>query len=843
MSRSRLLSKLAKDIDDDGNITQTGLADGVGGGGVTVYATRSSLPSSGNTAGDQAFVTDNSRLYIWNGSGWYNVALLNLAPSITSVADSDGITTPFTLSAEGTVTTITITATDSDGDPLTYESSADSDFSGIATLSQSSNVFTITPLSEDSATTTSGTITFTATDGVNTASSGVQTFTLNFVSPLWKNVVHSIGHSDGQGATTAAVADRSGNGYAIGINSASGYPAQGSFHPYLDNWGVFFDGSDDALIIADDANLEYSNNDFCVEGWICPTSDNYSSNHGCIFTKSSSGVYAPLNIYTDGSTICVYMSSTGSSFDIVNGSDIGSVNLGQWHHFAVVRSGSTISGYVDGTRGWTITTSATLTNNNRGFGIGARATTYDQDYTGFISNLRYVLGSAVYDPSQTSITVPTSKLTAITNTKLLLCQSNRFVDNSGNNYTITTNSTPKISAFNPFGQGSEYERNNRYGSLWFGDADNNASIQVTDGTVTDFGTDDFTIEFWFYPSGTIATSTYTIVNGFNNPGTSGTAEFHIQTSGNNKRLQWNAFVSAWQTLAYSDTNWSPYAWTHAAFVRNGTSCKIYQNGVEVASASVSSNQSFNNDFSYTRIGCNAANTSEFRGYLADFRITKGTAVYTSAFTAPADKVGAGSSEVWLPMDNGYIYDKAGNSNILNNSSTVDNTYSKFGSFAYKGARFNLPIGIEADKWTLEFWWRGTGAGDYFNLYNSAGTIKMRLLMQVDYGTNYKYRIGFTGGVSNKSGGQFADGWNHVALVKNGGTTVYLYENGAYKGSQSYGSEDITSSGGYIIFGSNHWYENIQFLVGTAKYTGTGSGTFTAPTVEQGYGTQTTGTAS
>ena len=194
------------------------------------------------------------------------------------------------------------------------------------------------------------------------------------------------------------------------------------------------------------------------------------------------------------------------------------------------------------------------------------------------------------------------------------------------------------------------------------------------------------------------------------------------------------------------------------------------------------------------------------------------------------------------MDNAYIYDKAGNGNILNNSSTVDNTYAKFGSFAYKGARFDLPIGIEADKWTLEFWWRGTGAGDYFNLYNSANTIKMRLLMQVDYGTNYTYRLGFTGGVSNKSGGLFSDGWNHVALVKNGGTTVHLYENGVYKASQSYGSEDITSSGGYIVFGPNHWYENIQFLVGTAKYTGT-SGSFTAPTEEQGYGTQTTGVAS
>ena len=179
-SRNRAFARLAKDVTTEGNIKEEGISSDVTLGGATVYATRAAMPMSGNTAGDQAYVTGNNRLYIWNGSGWYNVALLNLAPSISSVADSDGNTTPFTLSTEGAVTTITITAADSDGDTITYTASADSDFNGLATLSQDSSVFTITPFSEDSATTESGTITFTATDGINNASSGIQTFTLSF---------------------------------------------------------------------------------------------------------------------------------------------------------------------------------------------------------------------------------------------------------------------------------------------------------------------------------------------------------------------------------------------------------------------------------------------------------------------------------------------------------------------------------------------------------------------------------------------------------------------------------------------------------------------------------------
>ena len=181
-SRNRAFAKLAKDVTAKGNIKAEGISSDVTLGGATVYATRAAMPMSGNTAGDQAYVTGNNRLYIWNGSGWYNVALLNLAPSISSVQDSDGGTTPFALSRDGDVTRITITANDSDGDPLTFTATADSDFNGLATLSDSDNVFTITPFSEDSATTTSGTITFTAADGINVASSGVQTFTLSFVS-------------------------------------------------------------------------------------------------------------------------------------------------------------------------------------------------------------------------------------------------------------------------------------------------------------------------------------------------------------------------------------------------------------------------------------------------------------------------------------------------------------------------------------------------------------------------------------------------------------------------------------------------------------------------------------
>ena len=161
------------------------VAGAAGIGGVTTFATAGALPTSGNSVGDQAFVSGNNRLYIWNGSGWYNIALINTNPSSISFTQSGGGSfdgTSFSLDdANLTNTVVTIVATDPEGLEITYTAAADSNFNALATFSQDSSVFTITPKSEDSATTTSGTITFTASDGVNVSNS-IRTFSLTFTS-------------------------------------------------------------------------------------------------------------------------------------------------------------------------------------------------------------------------------------------------------------------------------------------------------------------------------------------------------------------------------------------------------------------------------------------------------------------------------------------------------------------------------------------------------------------------------------------------------------------------------------------------------------------------------------
>ena len=153
---------------------------------VDVYVNISELPLSGVSAGRQAFVESSNSLYISNGSGWYSITLVNTNPSITSVQDASAGTTPFTLTTDGTATVITVTASDPEDVPLTYNYSVTSGSltnggGTTATVTQADNVFTVTPSTTEAY---AGTfeLTFTASDGINTATSGANSFTLNFIT-------------------------------------------------------------------------------------------------------------------------------------------------------------------------------------------------------------------------------------------------------------------------------------------------------------------------------------------------------------------------------------------------------------------------------------------------------------------------------------------------------------------------------------------------------------------------------------------------------------------------------------------------------------------------------------
>jgi hypothetical protein len=158
------------------------------GGTVSAYTLLDSLPVSDLSAGNQAFVSENNRLYVSNGSGWYNVSLINAAPYWDSAPLDQ-----YTIVDSATPLIITAKALDSDNPNtiLSNLSFATDSAQYLVDVSADSSVFTFTPKSQDSvgASVTAGDLTdsnlndfiytFKWSDGINFVSKAV-TINYNF---------------------------------------------------------------------------------------------------------------------------------------------------------------------------------------------------------------------------------------------------------------------------------------------------------------------------------------------------------------------------------------------------------------------------------------------------------------------------------------------------------------------------------------------------------------------------------------------------------------------------------------------------------------------------------------
>ena len=127
------------------------------------------------------------------------------------------------------------------------------------------------------------------------------------------------------------------------------------------------------------------------------------------------------------------------------------ITLNTWYHVAWVRSGSganNFSIYINGVRDGQMTYTGTFQNTPTTIGGSNNYDAYGSSYfSGYISNLRILKGTALYT---SNFTPPTAPLTAIANTSLLTCNAATIVDGSSNNFTITNNNSATVSSITPF---------------------------------------------------------------------------------------------------------------------------------------------------------------------------------------------------------------------------------------------------------------------------------------------------------------------------------------------------------------------------------------------------------
>lgn len=410
------------------------------------------------------------------------------------------------------------------------------------------------------------------------------------------------------------------------IVSFSGDAATSTFTPFSHlGWSNYFDGTGDALYPPDgQAALTPGASEtatYTVEGWYYLTGahKNYTGLWDWRNTSNGSGYY--LRLTSSG-----YLQLADSA--VIWTDTVNYINQNNWYHvaFTVVSNGSSNHTYKVYLNGQLIRTGTNGVNSASGrLTIGSNTDRSTHTWQGYISNFRVVNGTAVYTGN---FTPPTSSLSRIqsagtniaaltgSETSLLICQSNRFIDNSNNSFTLTVNGTVATQPFAPFATTTQYSELTNGTSCYF-DGSNDSLSTVNEQSSLSLGTGDFTIESWIYPTSTAGTSRMI----FNFWTSSATNSYQLFLRSSN-RLAWQIYTHAAADVA---ALFVPYnAWTHVAWTRISGTCRVYINGVLQNINATGTNSA--NGTGSPRLGTDG--TNHYQGYIFDLRIVKGVAVYT-----------------------------------------------------------------------------------------------------------------------------------------------------------------------------------------------------------------------
>ena len=461
--------------------------------------------------------------------------------------------------------------------------------------------------------------------------------------------------------------------------------------------------------------------------------------------------------------------------------------------------------------------------------IASNATGNANTFTGYISNLRFIIGSGGYNATSSTIIVPTAPLTATANTKVLSCQSNRFVDNSANNYTITPSGSPSVQSFSPFAPTADYSTSTIGGS-YYGDGSGDYVINTTNSLQIASSTN-FTFECWLYRLSTFS-------------GDQGTCFFAIGSEASN-RIQFTMFGSAIRVEVYAGTldfngGTVPLnAWTHVAIVRSSNTMSIYINGVFATSAAWSNVVGTTGGFI---VGANRSISNYVNGYISGLRLLNGTALYTSAFTPPTAPLTAiTNTTLLLNFTNAGIYDATAKNDVETiGTAKISTVQSKWGSGAmyFDGSSSswlsipfnrNLDLSTGTPNWTLECW-------VYVNSYSNAPFIFNKGGLAAAYYTNYGFAVpangiaymhlGNNGGESSYNFGSISTGvWYYLAGTRQG-NTIRTFLNGTLVTETSIGAS-MSDNGQELTVGVlknlttnvlNGYINDLRITKGLARYT-------------------------
>jgi len=629
-----------------------------------------------------------------------------------------------------------------------------------------------------------------------------------------------------------------GNSYTGTLNNPFNNPINYTTPP-VQAWSNYFDGAGDSVVFPNNANYALGTNNFTFECWV------YSVATGnCTVINYSNGVSSNANFSFE----LYQVSPTQIQFSVVSGTtgyiaSNSSFKTNQWVHIAAVRNGGTLQIYNNGILAGSVSVAGVTVSAPAGstlrFGL---YTNGGGPYTGYISNARIVNGRALYT---SNFTPPTGPLTAVPNTVVLTCQSNRFVDNSIVNAVPTVGGNAFISSLSPFIPTQAWSAASYGGSMYFdGTGD---YLSIADNATLEFGSSDFTIEAFIYPTATVGANRPIWSHGTNSTNwmslylhtTAGRPEFVIISGG-------STIVDIWPADVIS-----PNIWYHLAVTRSGSTFRMFLNGALIGTGTnASAVPDYTDDY---RVGYGrwSGDTGVYAGNISGLRILKGTSLYTGPFVPPAlPLTNITNTSLLLNATNSGIYDSTGQ-NVIETvgNAQVTTAVKKFGesSISFDGSGDYLIMAATqaataqfgtAD-FTVEGWFYPTNVTTLQVLIGNRVAASGANNWDMAINASSKINWGTTStNYLTSSTSVLVNTWQHIAVCRVSGTTR-LFLNGVLEATTtssinlSANSQlNIGNQGTYSPTSYNYigYMQDIRITKGVGRY----AGNFTPPAAAFAY---------
>jgi hypothetical protein len=613
---------------------------------------------------------------------------------------------------------------------------------------------------------------------------------------------------------------------------------------------IQFDGGGDGIEAGVAPELAFGSNDFTIEFQFKTTTS--SGQYVLLGWNRTAADYAMINLFLDaGHSMWIAASNNNSSWTI-NTNTGWTPTANVWYHLAVVRSGSTLKVFVDGVSKYTGTLSGGISSNlitqNR---IGVYSDGSNYSYVGFIDEIRVINGAAIYSdgytlPTQEFESIAPTSDPYISNLSLLIHAdgshngiNSTFFDSSASQKAVTRTGDVSQSSISPFpvAANMEYSKPINGGSAYFdGTGD---WLSLADHNDLDFGTGDYTIEFWMKPTDS---NTYVFMYDHYYP--------QIARYSDGRLIVWTAGSGGnqYSTTTVNNTG----SWYHIAMTRESSLTKVFINGAQEISFTDTSNIDsalpayigrYNNDTSHN-----------YKGYLSNFHIIKGHAKYTAPFTPPSSLAPAHANTVaLLDFADSSMRDETSKHNLnIIGDTKLSSTQAKFGgtSMIFDGNADGIQLPVDTSNsfhmanhyFTGEAWVYPTAFSDTGQIFFINGNTSGYAAIHLAINTSGKLVIFWSTNGSSWAPGSTQEHptalslntWHHVAVVRGpSGIQVFLNGIGFTPTSQTLGASSLMTTytqNSIGLYNNNYYYFNgymdeIRITRGTARY----SGNFTVPT--------------